>query len=662
MVSFARPKDLKEGHMGERKALLVSDDPELCQRLTSSIKRAGLSIIAFRDMDRIAGPRVPSVDVILLDVSPSRPLNRSAPRRLRELLKTPWIILATPTDMQILMDAHVQADAYISKPIQEAELAKALNAVFEDRSLANQLSASHQQYEALFNAVPDAVLIYDRETHRFLDCNAAAIRLYGFTLDEFLQMTPFDLHPASERELVRERLQVSDPEVPKAYTHIRKDGRNIQVEVRTDEITYRGRPAWVTIVRDLTERAPRRGRMDEVALQQQRIESIGRLAGGIAHDFNNLLTTILGHAALALRKLPQDSPQRRNLETIVQSGERASAVVSQLLAFGGRQQGRPEILDLCDLISRTTNLLSKILGEGIELVFETQETTGLVEVDPLQLQQILVNLALNARDAMAGGGRLTFAVEPFDVTDEVLPSLPGLNPGTHVHLRVSDNGRGMDAETLAHAFEPFFTSKPNARDPVASGRGMGLAIVHGLVRQNRGAVTVNSRPGQGTSFDIYLPCTSAEAETRVMRAVQTGANKTVLVVEDEQDLCALVHAVLAEQGYEVLLARQTEEAWEIARRYPGPIHLLLTDAILPDGHGPDLAERLRQRRPGMGVICMSGHAPDHLAQQGIKLAGLTFLSKPFKIDELARLVKTALDDRSPSNRRLPSERLPSSIV
>lgn len=648
--------------MGERNALLITDDVDVARQVSSVLQRNGFGVVTSSDFDHLGTLRIPRSDVILLDISPSRPLDRTAPRRLRELLRAPVILLAFDADAALLKQGGAQPDAYVRKPVVESALLSTLESALESRSLESLLTESHQQYKALFNAVPDAVFIHDKETHRFLDCNAAAVRTYGYTLDEFRRMTPFDLHPEFEHAIIRQRMDVCNVDQPNTYTHITKDGRQLSVEVRSDETVYLGRAAWVTIVRNTTGRTRELGVLDEGVLRQQRIESIGRLAGGVAHDFNNLLTTILGHAALGLRKLPSDSPCRRNLEVITQSGERASAVVSQLLAFGGHQQGKPEILDLSELVSRTTNMLSQVLGEDIELTFESRKTTGMVAVDPVQIQQILVNLTLNARDAMPGGGRVMCFTEPFEVTEENVASLPGLVPGAHVRFRISDNGRGMDAETLAHAFEPFFTNKPNARSPVASGRGMGLAIVYGLIRQNHGAITVESRPGQGTVFDIYLPCTSVEAETRVLRAVETGNRKMVLVVEDEKDLCALVHAVLSDRGYEVLLARQTEEAWEIARRYAGPIHLLLTDALLPDGHGPELAERLRKRRPEMGVICMSGHAPDFLVQQGIKLEGLTFLPKPFKIDELARLVKEALAHPSPFRHRRPSERLQSPVV
>jgi PAS domain S-box-containing protein len=648
--------------MGERNALLITDDQDNSHQVSSIVQRAGFTVVTSSGLDRLATLRMPRPDVILLDVSPNRPLDRTAPRKLRELLRAPVILLVADADAELLRQGGVQPDAYVRKPLDDEQLCRALETALESGSLENRLTESHQQYQALFNAVPDAVFIHDKETHRFLDCNAAAVRTYGYTLDEFRRMTPFDLHPDYEHALIRQRLDVRNVDQPNPYTHLTKDGRNLNVEVRSDETVYMGRPAWVTIIRNTTGRTREPGMLDESILRQQRIESIGRLAGGVAHDFNNLLTTILGHAALALRKLPADSPCLRNLEAITQSGERASAVVSQLLAFGGRQQGKPEILDLSELVSRTTHLLAQVLGEDIELTFEVRKAAGMVLVDPVQVQQMLVNLTLNARDAMPGGGRVTCSMEPFEVTQDNVATLPGLVPGEHVRLRISDNGRGMDADTLAHAFEPFFTNKPNARSPVASGRGMGLAIAYGLVRQNRGTITVDSRPGQGTSFDIYLPCTSVESETRVLRVEQASGQKTVLVVEDEKDLCTLIHAVLTDRGYEVLMARQTEEAWEIGRRYAGPIHLLLTDAILPDGHGPELAERFRQRRPEMGVICMSGHAPDFLAQQGIKLEGLTFLPKPFKIDELARLIKDALEHPTPFRRHRPSERLQSPAI
>jgi len=383
-------------------------------------------------------------------------------------------------------------------------------------------------------------------------------------------------------------------------------------------------------------------------IQAQKMEAVGRLAGGVAHDFNNLLTIITGRSRLLLERLDPDGPLRRHVQLIDQTAERAAALTQQLLAFSRKQVLQPKVLDLNAVVTSTEKMLRRLIGEDIELLTRRGSDLGSVEADPGQLEQMILNLAVNARDAMPRGGRLTIETANVELDPAFVRRHPGAQPGAHVALVVSDIGMGMDADTQAHLFEPFFTTKGPGQ-----GTGLGLATVYGIVKQSGGYISVESELGRGTSFTIYLPRIEQAAE-----AVEPGSDaagtpqgsETILLVEDEDGVRDLTREILEMSGYTVLEARHGAEALVVGEQHPGPIHLLVSDVVMPQMGGRELADRLRALRQGIKVLFMSGYMDDAIGHHGALDPGTNLLPKPFSPDALARKVREVLDapaDASP---------------
>jgi len=391
------------------------------------------------------------------------------------------------------------------------------------------------------------------------------------------------------------------------------------------------------IVRDLTA-----VRALEAQLRQaQKMEAVGRLAGGVAHDFNNLLTVITGRSQLLLLKLPPESPLRRDVELVEETAHRASALTRQLLAFSRKQMVQPRVIDLNEVVRGMETMLSRLIGEDVALATRLDAAAGCVRADPAQLEQMIVNLAVNARDAMPLGGRLVLETSYVRVDEEAARRHVGLRPGPHVRLVVRDTGIGMDALIKAHLFEPFFTTKGPGK-----GTGLGLATVYGIVTQSGGAIRVDSEPGQGAVFTIDLPRVDAPADLRGDPGIPEAAphgSETVLLVEDEPEVRGLARDILHQQGYTVLEAADGDEALRIGREHGGPIHLLVTDVVMPQMGGRELADHLKAGRRETKVLYVSGYTDDAILHQGVSETGTAFLPKPFTAAELAHKVREVLD-------------------
>jgi signal transduction histidine kinase len=375
--------------------------------------------------------------------------------------------------------------------------------------------------------------------------------------------------------------------------------------------------------------------------QAQKMEAVGRLAGGVAHDFNNLLTAITGYSDLLMSDLAEGDPRRADLEQIKHAADRAAGLTRQLLAFSRRQVLQPRVLDLNVVITDVEKMLRRVIGEDIDLVTIPGSALGRVKADPGQLDQVILNLAVNARDAMPEGGKLTIETANVELDGAYALRHIAVRPGPYVMLAVSDTGCGMDAEILARLFEPFFTTKE-----VGKGTGLGLATVYGIVTQSGGSISVYSEPGRGTTFKMYLPRVKEAVETRVVVAspdTPVRGSETILVVEDEEAVRSLARLVLERKGYTVLEARHGTEALRVSERHEGPIALVLTDLVMPGLGGRELAGRLATVRPDTKVLYMSGYTDNAIVHQGVLDAGAAFLSKPFTPDALARKVREVLD-------------------
>jgi signal transduction histidine kinase/ActR/RegA family two-component response regulator len=382
-------------------------------------------------------------------------------------------------------------------------------------------------------------------------------------------------------------------------------------------------------------------RSEEQLRQWQRVEAIGRLAGGVAHDFNNLLMTILGCSELLLRDFDSADPRREEVEEIRRAAQRATSLTHQLLAFGRRQVLQPRVLDLNEIVENMNRMLRRMIGEDIQ--FLTILTPGLwpVRVDPGQIEQVVMNLVVNARDAMPEGGRLTIETANMNLDEEYARRHIAVKPGPFVMLAVTDTGCGMDAETRSHLFEPFFTTKEKGK-----GTGLGLSTVYGIIKQSGGNIWAYSEVGEGSTFKVYLPRAEEPAEDYKPKEIASEVAKgseTILLVEDEEAVRNMISRVLQGSGYTVLEAGQGKEALEACRKHPGPIHLMVTDVIMPQMSGRELAERMAVIRPEMKVLFMSGYPDNAIVHHGVLDPGTAFLQKPFTLTALENKVREVLE-------------------
>jgi two-component system cell cycle sensor histidine kinase/response regulator CckA len=473
------------------------------------------------------------------------------------------------------------------------------------------------------------------------ECNDAMARMYGYSeARELVGSRLADLHDVSHpanrdqmRAFIRAGYRLSDSETRERA----RDGRarvflNNVVGFLEDGQLVR---VW-GIQRDVTDQR----HLEEQFRQSQKMEAVGQLAGGIAHDFNNLLTASLGNSQLLLRDLPPGDAKRADVEEIRKASERAASLTRQLLAYSRRQMLQPEVLDLNYVVAEMDRMLRRLIGEHIALVTVLAPGLGRVRADPNQIEQVIVNLAVNARDAMPNGGNLTIETANAELDATFAQAHLGAVPGPYAMIAVTDSGAGMDATVRAHLFEPFFTTKE-----VGKGTGLGLATVYGIVKQSGGYISVYSELGRGSSFKIYLPriqASEAEDPSPPKAGVERGS-ETILVVEDEAAVLALGRRALEAQGYVVLAASDGTDALRVVERHGGKIHLLLTDVVMPGMSGRELADKLASRRPGIRVLYMSGYPGDAVVQHGTLPAGSAFLQKPFSPDGLARKVRDVLD-------------------
>lgn len=516
-----------------------------------------------------------------------------------------------------------------------------------ERKLADKaLRDSEARYRMLFESNPFPMWVYDLETLSFLAINEAAVHCYGYSRKEFLAMTIKDIRPAEDIPALLENVSkvFTGRDEAGAWRHQKKGGQIIDVEITSYPLSFAGRRAELVLASDITmrkqtEEALRRS--EEQLRQAQKMEAVGKLAGGVAHDFNNLLTVINGHTSLSLRRLKPDDPLYHKLETIQAAGERAASLTRQLLAFSRKQIMQPKVLDLNHVIFETNKMLQRLIGEDIDLFIGLMPDLGKIKADPGQIEQVLMNLSVNARDAMPKGGKLTIETHNLDIDEEYSKRHISVRPGRYVMLAVSDTGCGMDAATQARIFEPFFTTKE-----VGRGTGLGLSTVYGIVKQSGGNVWVYSEVGKGTTFKIYLPSVDSPAEEFKASIVDSQAHagtETVLLVEDEEMVRNMTREILQESGYQVLEATHGQEALVVAKRHDGPIHLMLSDVVMPQMSGRELAEQLLPVRREMKVLYMSGYTDDAIVHHGVLDEGMAFIEKPFTSDNLTRKLREVLD-------------------
>ena len=489
------------------------------------------------------------------------------------------------------------------------------------------------RYRDLFADAADAMLVLDND-RRVVDANRTAASLFRRDVNTLSGSLLVDLFVDADEELNGAWRELMSSGESKCQHRVTADGQAF----RLIECSYRRTAECdrhLCIARDITERRL----LEERLLQSEKVESVGRLAGGIAHDFNNLLTAILGYTELLLSDRAPSDPDRSDLEEIQKAGQRAAALTQQLLAYSRKQVLVPKEVDLNQTVSNLRGMLARLIREDIVLSAQLSPEPAIIKIDPTQLEQVILNLVLNARDALPSGGSISLEVSRARLSARDVPPDQLAHSGEYVRLRVVDNGVGIAPEVKPHLFEPFFTTKE-----IGKGTGLGLASVYGIVRQSNGFIDVESEPGRGTRFTMHFPAvgvaeSTGEASGQDAASVG-GGHETILLVEDEDSVRALASAVLRRQGYEVLEAATPGIAWELFQKHRTSIDLLLTDVILPEMNGPALAQRLIVERSELRVLFISGYADVASLDPGSR--HVSFLSKPFQASMLAAKVREAL--------------------
>ncbi len=514
-----------------------------------------------------------------------------------------------------------------------------VNDVTERERAYEEVRRSREWFQAIFQASRDGILVEDDGQLSY--ANEAAARLHGYGDPSEMMGKPLSAFQMPEdsvrmREYGRRRVRGESAPTVYPFRARHRDGSPIDLEASVSVCRVGSKDYIITVLRDLSERK----NLEEQLRQAQKMEAVGRLAGGIAHDFNNLLTVITGYADLLLDSPRTDEVSRRLIAEVKRAGERAASLTQQLLAFSRKQVLQPQVLELNVVVAEAQRMLRRLITEDIELFTDLDPQAGLVKADPGQVDQVLVNLAVNARDAMPRGGRLSIATRSTELDVEYARRNPEVLPGPYVMLVVSDTGCGMSEDVRARIFEPFFTTKEQGK-----GTGLGLATVYGIVKQSGGHIDVESALGRGTTFRIFLPRVEAEAASadnaRSIKAPR--GTETVLLVEDEEGVRSLAREVLRASGYNVLEAPDGEAGLAVCRQHPGPVHLLLTDVIMPRMNGSELAEHLQTLRPQTRVLYLSGYTDDALGDKGVLDPDVAFLQKPFTTAALAQKVREVLD-------------------
>jgi two-component system, cell cycle sensor histidine kinase and response regulator CckA len=612
--------------------LIVDDEPVVLDVLKRLLEEEGREIALAGSPEeamRVAagGP----LEVALIDKNLQGASGLDLSRKLKALQPELEVILITGyASLDTAIEAvQIGAFDYLTKPIDDyAALALKVHNATEksrlrrgQRELLDRLSESEARYRHLVASAPDAVVVYDVESGLVQDANGAAVQLYEYTLEELSRLRATQLGPTE----------------PGRHEHRRKDGTSFTADVSATEFTLKGRRLRVQSVRDATAavQAERERRALEERLRvSQKMEAVGRLAGGVAHDFNNLLTIISAHAEFLAQEL---GPGNLELQGIARAAERGAALTKQLLLFSRHKPVAHEQMDLNAAVTDVMRLLARVLGEGVRLQSQRAAELWPVLADPDQIGQVLINLAVNARDAMPQGGTVRIATAN-EVVREMRTLRGGeLAPGRYVIIAVEDSGEGMSEDVLARLFEPFFTTKEFGK-----GTGLGLATVYGIVRASGGGIDVESRPRAGSTFRIYLPA-SDEAPALRGRAVlppEAGRGETILVVEDEDPVRTLLRRILVDHGYLVLEARDGADGLRRSQEHGGEIHLLLTDVVMPEMTGPELARHVSAQRPTTRVLFMTGYTEHDPA------GAEALLHKPFSSSTLLGHVRRLLDSGS----------------
>ena len=632
--------------------LFIGEDPfrtEACMQMLQDAEDASFSGEKEANwqsaLSRFAlgAPDSPLPDAILCELPASSSAASAFVRdTASQSLCAPCVVLGSGNQKQLAKQMlEAGAKEYLVKETLNKDLLQmALRSAIERNRAENSVRQWEKRFDDLFENTKDILFTVDLEGN-VTSVNKAAEEVMGWPRNEALEKNIKGLvapeHAALCSEVMR-RIVSEEPLQHFEIAMLRKDGRKVLLDTSARLIRSNGKQDCVQgIARDVTERR----QLENMVRQSQKLEAIGRLSGGLAHDFNNLLCVIGGHTELLTEALQPDDPAIRSVTQIRKAADSAAALTRQLLAFSRRQVFHPQVVDLNAIVTETERLLGRLIDEHIEFYTALDPALGRVMVDPIQVEQVIINLVLNARDAMPEGGKLTIETSNLDLEEDHHSKFSQVPAGKYVLLALTDTGCGMSEETQSRIFEPFYTTKE-----MGKGTGLGLATVYGIVKQSGGFIWVYSEEGRGTTFKVYLPrVASPLTERRPSRHGDISkGTETILVVEDAEPLRALTKEFLTASGYTVLEAANGDEAIQIAQSYAGSIDLLLTDVVMPRLGGKPLVEQMAQVRPHTRVLYMSGYPNDGIVQAGILANGVILLEKPFTREILSKRVRQVLDE------------------
>jgi PAS domain S-box-containing protein len=644
----SKEKQKKVMSLQPYRILVVEDDSSWAQIVGGMLKEGQDSSFQFaharslpEGLQKLA---TENFDALLLDRDALKLDAISGAVKLRGQFATLPIIILIAREEEAFGKQLLEAgasDFVLKESLGPQLLQKTLQYALERERKERALCQSEERFQELFENARDIIFTLDLEGN-FTSLNKSAVEVMGWSKDEALKINIKSLVAPEHLNLCRQMMQRILHEEPSQQFEIslsRKDGQKVLLETSARLIQLEGKKKGVQgIARDVTERRA----LENMVRQSQKLDAIGRLSAGLAHDFNNLLCVISGHTELLSERLAPEHHGAKNVAQVKKAVESASTLVRQLLAFSRKQVFYPRTLDLNTIVVETEKLLGRLISEHIEFSYSLHPALGRVRVDPVQIEQVLVNLVLNARDAMPQGGKLTIETNNVDLGEDYRSKRVNIPAGEYVVLAVSDNGSGMDEDIQNRIFEPFYTTKE-----LGKGTGLGLATVYGIVKQSGGSIWVYSEPDQGTTFKIYLPRVDeihSNDPSRHQLSENFTGTETVLLVENAEPLRALAKEFLKGSGYAVLEAENGKEAIRMVKAFGGPIQLLLTDVIMPEMGGKQLAEQLASLRPTTKVLYMSGYSDDAIVQSGISATEMVFLEKPFTRDILLRKVRRILDD------------------
>ena len=628
------------------KILFVEDVPTDVELAKRMLKKEGLNFIykvveteeAFRNTLSEFNP-----DVIISDYSMPTFDGMSALKIARSMPDFyPFILLTGSINEETAVTCmKAGANDYIIKehiarlPFAVVEAINKSLAIAEKEKIANTLLESERKFRSIFYNHSAVKMIVDPENGNIVEANKAAAEFYGWSIGELESMNIMQLKNSPPDQVLESMNKVMSGDKANCFfQHKQAGGSTADVELFCSKVQFNNKDFLHVIVHDITEQ----NRLKEQLRQSQKLESIGRLAGGMAHDYNNILTVILNYSELALTKLKPGDTVYSYIGEIKNAAERSNRITSQLLTFARSQSYNPQVLDLNSTIEDMLNMLTSLIGESIELEWRPAENLWLTKIDPSHVDQILANLCVNAKDAIDGDGKIKIETRNLSIDQDSFKNNSQIIPGDYIVLTISDNGCGMDEETQKNIFEPFFTTKEHGK-----GTGLGLSTIYGIVKQNDGFISVNSEVDKGTAFDIYLKRAYDLPETKNNKkedSIKMTKNKTILIVDDEAAITKAASEILKSFGYNVLTATCTNDAVKTAEEYDDNINVLITDMIMPDMNGKELADKISHIYPEIKTLFISGYYSDILSSQNEEY----FLQKPFSMNELANKVGMILKD------------------